>query len=531
MKRPNILLITTDQQRYDTICAMGYDFMETPNLDLLAAEGCCYPNAFSSNPVCMAARHQIITGLTARYHGFDDNYFESDPKMIPYDLPTLPQLLSDAGYDTIAIGKMHFQPCRRHNGFTKMELMEEIPRYLEDDEYTKYLKENGYGHLQSPHGVRHLLYMLPQRSLIPEEHHGSTWVAKRSIYHLQENAGKRPFFLWSSFIAPHPPFDVPEKWADLYKGKELPPLKESKTPISEIAEWKKYVADYPRESYLRRARELYYASVSFVDYNIGKIIQQLKDMGEYDNTLILFTSDHGEMLGDHGTFQKMLPYDGSVRIPWIMRYPDKLKTGSNDNRFVDINDILPTVLDVAGVSYPNPERLPGESIFAEDGRKDRTVEYVEHSHGKLRWISLITKNYKYNYYYGGGQEELFDLETDPDETTNLLYHDPDAETLMVKEKLKAQLTAFEAQYGLKGYVENGQFVEQEEFKRFKYHENNPPLFSKRQEGDYMSLEEEVKRAVAHESVVKLEELDIPYYTERGVLKREELLRDSGREKF
>ena len=141
----------------------------------------------------------------------------------------------------------------------------------------------------------------------------------------------------------------------------------------------------------------------------------------------------------------MLPYDGSVRIPFIMRYPDQLKAGSEDTRFIDINDILPTVLDVAGVPCPNPERLPGESIFAVDGRKDRTVEYVEHSHGKLRWISLITKSY-----------------------------------------------------------------------------NNPPLFPKRQEGDYISLEEEVKRAVAHEDVVKLEELDIPYYEERCVLSREKL---------
>ena len=107
MKKPNILLITTDQQRYDTIAAMGYDFMVTPNLDRLAAEGCCYPNAYSNNPVCMAARHNIITGLTARHHGFDDNYFEENPKVIPYNLPTFPQLLSDAGYDTIAVGKMH----------------------------------------------------------------------------------------------------------------------------------------------------------------------------------------------------------------------------------------------------------------------------------------------------------------------------------------------------------------------------------------------------------------------------------------
>lgn len=298
MKKPNILLITTDQQRYDTIGAAGYPFMKTPNLDMLAGEGCIYPCAYSSNPVCMAARHNILTGLTARYHGFDDNYFDDDPRVIPYELPTLPQLLSDAGYDTIAVGKMHFQPCRRHNGFTKMELMEEIPRFLEDDDYAMYLRENGYENIQSIHGVRHLLYMLPQRSLVDAEHHGSSWVAERSIHHLKENGGHRPFFMWSSFIAPHPPFDVPEGWADLYKGAELPYLKQSVTPISQIAEWKKYIADYPSESYLRRARELYYASISFVDYNIGKIIDQLKEMGEYDNTLIIFTSDHGEMLGD-----------------------------------------------------------------------------------------------------------------------------------------------------------------------------------------------------------------------------------------
>lgn len=527
MKNNNILLITTDQQRYDTICAMGYDFMETPNLDQLAAEGCCYPNAYSNNPVCMAARHNILTGLTARYHGFDDNYFEDNPKTIPYNIPTLPQLLSDEGYDTIAIGKMHFQPCRRHNGFTKMELMEEIPRYLEDDEYTGYLKENGYGDLQSPHGVRHLLYMLPQRSLIGEEHHGSSWVAQRSIYHLKENAGKRPFFMWSSFIAPHPPFDVPEGWADLYKGKELPPVKKSNTPISEIAEWKKFIADYPNESYLQRARELYYASISFVDYNIGKIIQQLKDMGEYDNTLIIFTSDHGEMLGDHGTYQKMLPYDGSARIPFIMRYPKRLKAGSQDTRFVDINDILPTVLDAADIPYPEPGILPGESIFARNGVKDRSVQYVEHSRGKRRWVSLRDKRYKYNFYYGGGREELFDMEYDPDETTNLLYKNPDSEILAAKEELKARLIALEGQYGLEGCVEHGQFVVQEEFKRFFYRENNPPMFPGKRGGDYISLEEEVKRAVAHEPVVKLEELDIPYFTERGTIDSEKLLKGQG----
>lgn len=522
MKKPNILLITTDQQRYDTIGAMGYDFMETPNLDRLAVEGCRYPNAYSSNPVCMAARHNIITGLPARYHGFDDNYFEDNPRVIPHEIPTFPQLLSDAGYDTIAVGKMHFQPCRRHNGFTKMELMEEIPRFLQDDEYTQYLKENGFGQIQSIHGVRHLLYMLPQRSLVSEEHHGSSWVAQRSIHYIKENAGKRPFFLWSSFIAPHPPFDVPENWADLYKGRELPPVKRTKTPISELARENQCIADYPGEDCLRRARELYYASISFVDYNIGKIIQQLKDMGEYDNTLILFTSDHGEMLGDCGTYQKFLPYDSAARIPFLVRYPEKTEAGQVDERFVDLNDILPTVLDAAGVSYPNPERLPGESVLKKQGVKNRELQYVEYGHGSRRWVSLRNRKYKYNYYYGGGKEELFDMEKDADETTNLLYGPVDEQAAIIRDELKQKLTEMEMQYGLEGYVQDGSLIVLEDYIPRFYRENNPPMFPKKQEGEYLSLEEEVERAIAREPVVKPGELDLSYFVERGTLCREKM---------
>ena len=522
-KKPNILLITTDQQRYDTVAALGYPFMKTPNLDQLAAEGCIYPCAYSDNPVCMAARHNILTGLTARYHGFDDNYFEDDPRVIPHDLPTLPQILSDAGYDTIAIGKMHFQPCRRHNGFTKMELMEEIPRYLEDDDYAVYLRENGYENIQSIHGVRHLLYMLPQRSLIDAAHHGSSWVAERSIHHLKENGGHRPFFMWSSFIAPHPPFDVPDEWAGLYEGADLPPLKHSVTPISRFAEWRKYIADYPDEACLRRARELYYASISFVDYNIGKIIQQLKAMEEYDNTLIIFTSDHGEMLGDHGTFQKMLPYESSVRIPFLMRYPGKIRGGSRDERFVDLNDILPTVLDAAGAAYPNPEILPGESLFTGSGFKDRSVQYVEHSHGKLRWASIRDRRYKYNYYYGGAYEELFDLESDPDESVNLLYGTAAAPVQEIRERLKEKLKEYESRYGLEGCIKDGQFTDQGEFDGGFYRENNPPMFPKTQNRRYMTLEEEVKKAVAREETVRLKDLDIAYFEKYGTVSREALL--------
>ena len=194
LDKPNILLLMTDQQRFDTICAAGHEFMHTPNLDRLVKEGTTFRYAYSPNPICMPARHNLITGLPARYHGFPDN---AHGAITRWELPKLPQILADHGYDTRAIGKMHFRPKRRHNGFNKIELMTELPSTREEDEYAMYLKEVGLGHIQNIHGVRNLLYMLPQRAPIPEEHHGTKWVADRSIEFIKNNKGRQPFFLFS----------------------------------------------------------------------------------------------------------------------------------------------------------------------------------------------------------------------------------------------------------------------------------------------------------------------------------------------
>lgn len=525
-RQPNILFITTDQQRYDTIHAAGYEFISTPHIDRIAKEGCIYPNAYSPNPVCIPARHNMLTGLPARYHGFDDNYFV-ETRNIPFDLPTFPQILSDSGYDTIAIGKMHFQPYRRHNGFHKLHLMDEIPRYREDDEYAIYLKENGYEHLQSVHGVRHLLYMLPQRSMVDIKHHGSSWVADKTIEYLDENRGKRPFVIWSGFIHPHPPFDVPTEWADMYKGKDIPEPFETVTPLSAIAEENKHIADYPTKDYLRRARELYYASISFVDYNIGRILEKLEEIGELDNTLIIFTSDHGEALGDYDTYQKFLPYDCSSRIPFIMRYPERIQADTVDERMVDLNDLLPTMLDVAGVDYPGNIELPGESILIKDGKKDRTLQYVEHCKGNRRWISLRENTYKYNYYYGGGYEELFDLANDPQETTNLLHTAPTKEVVAIKESIRKKLIAIEKEQGLEGYVENDDFICLPPYEVKPYRETNFPIFPSEirkpeEKEKLISITDEVLLAIKDEPVVKLEELDLETFKVFGKLSDKEI---------
>lgn len=503
--RPNILLITCDQLRSDFVGCYGSDFISTPNIDALASEGCVFENAYSPNPVCIPARHNLITGLPARYHGFDDNYFESSAKPCPYYLPTFAQVLNDGGYETIAIGKMHFQPERRAVGFDHFLNMDELPDTREEDDYAMYLKEIGYGSLQSPHGVRTCMYMQPQRSLIPEEHHGSAWVADRAIDFLDATRGRKPFLMWVGFIHPHPPFDIPEDWADMYKGK-IPKPTVTKTPLSQLAEENKQLGCGFDDEVIMRMRELYASAVSFADHQIGRIIEKLDELGLKDDTLIVFTSDHGEMLGDLGTFQKFLPYDASAKIPMVVRYPKKLKAGERRDYFVDLNDMLPTFLDEAGMEYPADYDLPGESIFVPEGRKNRRYQYVEHQRSNKRWCSIRDERYKYIHYYGG-DPQLFDMKEDPDETTDLLFGDAVApEIKKIAAHLKDVLLSYERRYGLKGYAGPSGFKQMEKYVAAPYYETNFPKFPKNatpeEQAQFDDYTDEILRSVKHEPTVK-----------------------------
>lgn len=506
--RPNILLITCDQLRYDYVGAYGCDFIETPNIDRLAGEGCLFVNAYSPNPVCIPARHNLLTGLTARHHGFDDNYFGESAKAAPYYLPTFPQILSDSGYETVAIGKMHFQPERRMNGFDYFYNMNELPPTREADDYAMFLKEKGYGHLSSPHGVRTCLYMQPQRSLVPEKYHGSAWVADRAIDYLDSNRGRMPFLMWAGFIHPHPPFDIPESYAGLYQGKVGAPAR-SETPLSTLAQENITLGCLENPEALNRVRELYASAVTFADHQIGRIMEKLRELDLYENTVIVFTSDHGEMLGDLGTFQKFLPYDASCRIPMIVRYPSRLQAGTKEERFVDLNDILPSFLDAAGVRYPADYDLPGESFFVKEGVKNRRYQYAEHQHGSKRWCMIRDERYKYVYYFGD-EEQLFDMVRDPKETRNLLYGKAEPEILQIRGRLKEVLTAYESRYGLKDGVVGGELVKREAYQMTHYYETNAPEFPSmlvrpEEKAAMMKYDDEILAALKGEKSVKLSE--------------------------
>ncbi|MBN1807934.1 MAG: sulfatase-like hydrolase/transferase [Planctomycetes bacterium] len=531
-ERPNIVLFFTDQQRYDSVaCSHGdprvRESLHTPNLDRLCSEGARFDRAYTPNPVCIPARHNMMTGLPARYHGHAAN--SGNP--CPRELPVLPQLLSDAGYLTHAVGKMHFRPMRRHHGFDRMELMEETPRYREDDDYLMYLKSVGCNVLHQ-HGVRHLLYHQPQRSLVPEEHHGSRWVADRSIEFLRRAAAEdRPFFLKSSWIAPHPPENVPERLADLYAGAALPgriPRLEPPDDRSDLVPMARnrfelgegMLDDPPR---LRRHREHYHVSISFVDEQMGRILDCLDELGLASNTLLLFASDHGEMLGDLDCFQKSLPYESACRIPFIMRFPGVIEPGSVDSEhFVDLNDVLPTFLDAAGVNYPGPLELPGASLLDAGSGRDRSVQYIENGNGPKRWCSLRDAKYKYVYSYYGGHEALFDMVQDPFEQRNLLTEGVPADLRPVYDHMRRRLVDYEERWGLAGMIEWKDFLRLQPYAlpagpKARNSQYPPPWILTLPPEELAGLRhptEEIIDAVRDEPLVRLSELDLEGWARR-----------------
>ena len=510
MNKPNILLITTDQQRYDTIGAAGYGFMRTPNLDSLASDGVLYRRAYSTVPACVPARHCIVTGLPPKDHGFDQNYFDN-AKQVPYDILSFPRLLSDHDYDTHAIGKMHFSPTRRSNGFDHMCLMEEIPRYLEDDEYAMFLRDNGWGQVQSIHGVRHLLYFKPQQSFIPERLHGSSFVADRTIDAIRRNRGNRPFFIWSSFIHPHPPLDVPPRWAHLYDDADIPEAYDSITPISAQAEAIAGAFENGSPQILDRVRRLYYSAISFVDWNIGRIIDELKKAGMYDDTLIIFTSDHGEMLGDNGAFQKEVPYDASIRVPFILKPGKGLVPAVGADEKIDLYDIMPTILEAAGAE--NPDHMhdyPGASLFSDS--RDRRYIFTEFGNGSHRWVGIVDDRYKYNYYFGGGHEELFDISVDRGERLNLLYGTPAPEVLEVRDRLRQILTGKIRESGDTEYLDGQGLRVMEELPMRRRLERNFPMFpnklSPEERASFLPLDIEMELAIRNEPLMDMADLDL-----------------------
>jgi arylsulfatase len=368
VKAPNILVFFTDQQRADTIGALGNETIQTPVLDRLVREGTTFTRAYTPSPVCVPARCALATGqLPARSECWDN---QDMPEVTSYM-----ERLQQAGYQTHGVGKMHFQPDHRKLwGYETRDISEEG----KPGDFPDFLKANGFGHALACNGLRGEYYYTPQPSQLPAHLHETHWVADRCIDFLNRRDRDRPFLLDCHFIKPHPPFENPMPWSFLYRPDEMPhphqpvPAADVLTRVNQLQNRYKYKDRAAGDDLAwRTMKAAYYAAISFIDQQIGRILETLGD--DIDNTLILFAADHGEMMGDYGCAGKRCMLEASARIPLIARWPGHFAANAKVDTAVSLIDIFPTLMAAAGIETEPSVDRPGSDLAtiatgAEPGR-------------------------------------------------------------------------------------------------------------------------------------------------------------------
>ena len=322
-QRPHIILLMADQHRFDALGCMGNEAVHTPNLDLLARDGTTFMHAYTSAPSSTPARAGLLTGLSPWHHGMlgygrvgGEYRFE------------MPRMLRQLGYYTFGVGKMHWFPQHALHGFYATLVDEsgrvETPDFISD--YRRWFQLHAPGQDPDKTGIgwndlRAGVYQLP------EDLHPTAWTGETACELIRNYNDERPLFLKVSFARPHSPYDPPQRLLDLYEGAAIPApyagdwagahaALQEPTPQATRSPYGNYGDDYACNS-----RRYYYANVTFVDEEIGKIIAALREKGMYDNALIVYVSDHGDMLGDHYYWRKTYPYEGSAHIPFLVKWP------------------------------------------------------------------------------------------------------------------------------------------------------------------------------------------------------------------
>ena len=425
-EQPNILLIMCDQLRADSLGCAGHPLVRTPNIDRIAQRGVRFTRAYTESPVCVPARINVMTGLHSWQLGIYDNGPTPD-----HTVPTLATLLTDQGYYTQAVGKMHFRPPRNHYGFQRMVLSEEVPPYRVDDDFLLYLKAHGYGHVEEPHGQRHERYYQPQVSVLPQEHHTTAWTADRTIECIEQNRN-RPFFCFTSFIKPHPPWDPPRPYDALYAPESVPmPVRQpsERDPLDThllVQNHGKGVDD-PPDDLIRLIRARYYGLIAHIDRKVGHILDALDASRLTERTIVVFIADHGELLGDHYAWGKRSFYEGAARIPWLISWPGHLPEGETRDQLVSSCDLLPTLLAAAAPAAAMPSSVTSHNVvplLRDPALPGRATLMGQFASGRLMKLMLRGKDWKYCYFANGGREQLFDLAADPGELENLATTDP-----------------------------------------------------------------------------------------------------------
>ena len=453
MTKPNILLIFTDMQRADTIHALGNSTIKTPNLDRLVHEGTAFTNAFSPSPVCIPARCCMHHGIYPQKTGLFSNGTMPDDNG-----NSLPAILGRKGYKTAAIGKCHFTPDHSAmRGFGSRLIQEECSSDPKTDDYCAWLKDNGYDY-DEPQGTRGEMYYIPQISLHKEEDHPSNWIGDRSVEFIEKNKNaEQPWFLFSSFIHPHPPFAPPKPWHKLYRARDMPlPFvpdnsHDLHTWINRSQNRYKYRDRGIDYQLMRNIKAYYYATISFVDYQIGRIFDALEQSGELDNTMIIFSSDHGEYLGDYNCFGKRSMHDASSRIPLIIRCPEKFKADTICDTPASLVDMLPTIANFADCDLSNIELDGVDLAEIANGNCERKYVYSQFNFGEKGIYMIVSREWKYFYSTGEETEYLFDRLNDPREADNKAE---DTACQLLKKEIKQALLEYLQSVGAEDAVES-----------------------------------------------------------------------------
>ena len=446
--RPNILWYTADQQRFDTIRALGNPHVVTPTLDEMVAEGTAFTHAYCQSPICTPSRSSFMTGLyPSRVHNC-----RNGNESFPADAPQLiSKRIAEAGYDCGMVGKFHLQSSghrtepRLDDGFRYWKFSH-APRddWPEGHDYAEWVREQG-GDLDTAR---------KDPDHVPPELHQTQWATDRAMQFIDEDRDG-PWFLTINVYDPHPPFIPPRQFADRFDAAKMPGpyFRDSDIATQQRLQEVDFqtTAKHPDEFDGKTQQALYYAMIAQVDEQFGRLLMHLDDTGHRDNTAVIYTSDHGEMLGDHGLlFKGCRFYEGLVRVPLLFRWPGHVSAGLKSDALVELLDLSATLLDLAGVSQP--EEMQGRSLLPiltgksppEYHRDFVRCEYFDvldaafigsgspdvpqaskktepdavspvGSYGTM----YRDRRYKLVVYHGHQTGELYDLETDPWEFDNL----------------------------------------------------------------------------------------------------------------
>ncbi len=438
VSRPNIVFIVTDQQRYDTIRALGFDYMDTPHLDRLVNEGVTFTNCHIPAPSCAPCRASLFSGQYPQNTGVLRNGDRWEHSWV--------ELLADAGYHCINVGKMHQAPYNERFGFHERFPVENKDRFMEGrwfiDDWDKAIRANGVpkpGRLSYRDMPDYHERLGAFEWTLPAKLHSDNFVGEMATWRLRHTPRKEPMFLQIGFPGPHPPYDPPLEEAQPYLDKDLPLMEVTQEELTNQPEPYRGMIQHncdvdhdsvvhqwnPTREQRHRQRAYYLANVTMIDRQIGEILQALEETGYLENTVVIFASDHGDALTDHGHSQKWTFYDTIIKTPLIVWAPGRFEGGRKIDGLCSLMDIGPAILEMAGVRPP--DKMEARSLLpAIEGKPWEEREFVicEQAHDTNFTTSayesmLRTRDWKYVCFVDSADGQLFNLKADPDEINNL----------------------------------------------------------------------------------------------------------------